>query len=36
MSAAYREYGFPMREIADYAGLHYSLMSKIIKAREER
>jgi len=34
MSTAYREYGFTMREIADYAGVHYSLVSKIIKAWE--
>lgn len=34
MSAAYREHGFTMREIAGYAGVHYSLVSKIIKAWE--
>lgn len=36
MSAAYREHGYTMREIADFADVHYSLVSKIIKAWEGR
>jgi len=34
MSTAYRKHGYTMREIAGYAGVHYSLVSKIIKAWE--
>jgi len=34
MASAYRQHGFTMREIADHAGVHYSLVSKIIKAWE--
>jgi len=34
MAEAYREHGYSMREIADYAQLHYSSISKIIKAWE--
>jgi len=34
MTAAYREQGYTMREIADFAEVHYSLVSKIIKAWE--
>jgi len=36
MALAYRTHGYTMREIADYAQVHYSLVSKIIKAWEER
>jgi len=36
MSKAYRQHGYSMREIADYAGVHYSLISKIIKAWENQ
>ena len=36
MSSAYREQGYTMREIADYAEVHYSLVSKLIKAWEDR
>jgi DNA-binding MarR family transcriptional regulator len=32
--AAYKNYGYSMREIADFAKVHYSLVSKIIKKRE--
>ena len=35
MSAAYREHGYSMREIASAVGLHYSSISKIIRAWEE-
>ena len=35
MSTAYRQHGYSMREIADYAKVHYSLVSKVIKAWEE-
>ena len=34
MSVAYREHGYTMREIADFAGDHYSQVSNIIKAWE--
>ncbi len=34
MSCAYREHGYTMRAIAEDAGLHYSYISKIIKAWE--
>jgi len=36
MTRAYRMHGYTMREIAAYAAVHYSLVSKIIKAREKR
>jgi len=36
MTEAYRQHGYTMREIADYAGVHYSLVSKIIKAWESQ
>lgn len=36
MSEAYRKHGYSMREIAEHAGVHYSLVSKIIKAWEGR
>jgi len=36
MSGAYRAHGYTMREIAEFAGVHYSLVSKIIKAWENR
>ena len=35
MTAAYREHGYLLTEIAAYAGLHYSSISKIIKAWAE-
>jgi len=35
MGTAYRQHGYSMREIADYAKVHYSLVSKVIKAWEE-
>ena len=35
MTAAYRAHGYLMTEIAAYAGLHYSSISKIIKAWEK-
>ncbi|MAE44342.1 MAG: hypothetical protein CMF63_05060 [Magnetovibrio sp.] len=35
MTAAYREDGYLLTEIAAQAGLHYSSISKIIKAWEE-
>ncbi len=35
MTAAYREHGYLLTEIAAYARLHYSSISKIIKAWEE-
>jgi len=35
MTIAYRQHGYTMREIADYAQVHYSLVSKLIKAWEE-
>jgi len=31
MTEAYKEHGYTMAEIAKYAGVHYSLVSKIIK-----
>jgi len=34
MAKAYREQGYTMREIADYARLHYSSVSKFIRAWE--
>ena len=34
MMTAYKSYGYSMREIADFAKVHYSLVSKIIKKRE--
>lgn len=36
MSAAYRNHGYTMREIADFSQVHYSLVSKIIKGWEDR
>ena len=36
MARAYREHGHTMRRIAEAAGLHYSTISKIIKAWETR
>jgi len=36
MSAACRDHGYAMREIADFANVHYSLVSKIIKAWENQ
>jgi len=36
MAKAYREHGYTMREIAGYADVHYSLVSKLIKAWEGR
>jgi len=36
MTAAYRNHGYTMREIADFAHVHYSLVSKIIKTWEEK
>jgi len=36
MTAAYKQHGYTMREIADHLGVHYSLVSKLIKAWEER
>ncbi len=36
MTDAYRHHGYTMREIAEYANVHYSLVSKIIKAWEGR
>jgi len=35
MAAAYRDHGYTMREIADYAEVHYSLVSKVIRAWEQ-
>ncbi len=35
MTAAYRHHGYTMREIADYTKVHYSLVSKVIKAWED-
>jgi REP element-mobilizing transposase RayT len=35
MAHAYRHHGYTMREIAEYARVHYSLVSKVIKAWEE-
>jgi hypothetical protein len=35
MTAAYREHGYLLTEIAAHAGLHYSSISKIIKAWAE-
>jgi len=35
MAVAYHKHGFTMREIAEFAGVHYSLVSKIIKAWEK-
>jgi len=35
MSAAYREHGYTMRAIAEYAGLHHSTVSRLIKGGEE-
>ncbi|MDX8397259.1 MAG: hypothetical protein R8K49_02945 [Mariprofundaceae bacterium] len=32
MTDAYQEHGYTMREIASYAKVHYSLVSKLIKA----
>jgi len=34
MLKAYRDHGYTMREIACYANIHYSLVSKLIKASE--
>ncbi len=31
MTEAYKEHGYTMAEIANYAGVHYSLVSNIIK-----
>jgi len=36
MADAYREHGYTMRQIADFAQVHYSLVSKIIKEWEGR
>jgi len=36
MAQAYREHGYTMREIAAHARVHYSLVSKLIKAWEQR
>jgi len=36
MANAYRLHGYTMREIADFAKVHYSLVSKEIKAWEEK
>ena len=36
MTNAYQEHGYTMREIASYAKVHYSLISKLIKAWEKR
>jgi len=36
MANAYRLHGYTMREVADFAKVHYSLVSKAIKAWEER
>jgi len=36
MAEAYRQHGYTMREIAEYARVHYSLVSKIIKVWERR
>jgi len=35
MAKAYKEHGYTMREIADYAQVHYSLVSKLIKTWED-
>jgi len=35
MSAAYRQHGYTMRAIAEQAGVHYSLVGKIIRAWEQ-
>jgi len=34
MAEAHRKHGYTMKEVADYAGVHYSLVSKIIKQWE--
>jgi len=34
MAQAYRVHGYTVREIADYAQVHYSLVSKLIKCWE--
>ena len=35
MALAYRQHGYTMRQIAEAAGLHYSSISKIVKAWEQ-
>jgi len=35
MREAYREHGYTMQAIADYAGLHHSTVSRLIKAGDE-
>ncbi len=36
MAAAYKEHGYTMREIAEYANVHYTLVSKIIRQWERQ
>jgi len=35
MSEAYQEHGYSMQNIADYAGLHHSTVSRLIKEEDE-
>ncbi len=35
MREAYRSHGYTMQMIADYAGLHHSTVSRLIKERDE-
>ena len=35
MQEAYGEHGYTMQEIADYAGLHHSTVSRLIKKGEK-
>jgi len=35
MARAYRRYGYTMREIAEFSHIHYSLVSRLIKAWED-
>jgi len=36
IATAYREYGYRLREIAEYLGVHYSTVSRRLKNQEER
>jgi len=36
IATAYREYGYRLREIAEYLGVHYSTVRRRLKQQEER
>jgi len=35
MKEAYQEHGYSMQSIADYAGVHHSTVSRLIKGEDE-